>query len=163
MKEIDLQELLPPLVLRYSRATPCPGIFLTIPPCLPRFSWQDDSLEHLIRSLLDLLIGLNQTGMPLRLSVSRRLLCTDLDDLLGFRPACRIEFRIEIQSLADSWITIRGLPEKHGFLYGDIWERDSNHRLIFYTCKTGSGTAFYLWIEMHKGSGKYTLMIPVPV
>jgi hypothetical protein len=98
----------------------------------------------------------------MRMSVSRRLHCTDLDDLLGFQPSCWVEFRIEVQSLADSWIAVRRLPEKHGFRYCDKWEPDSDRRLISYNCGTGSGTAFYLWTQMHKGSGRYSLLIPVP-
>jgi hypothetical protein len=163
MKEINLQELLPPLVLRDSQELPRPPIFLTLPPFLPKLMWQDDSLEHLIRSVVDLWVGADQPGMPLRMAVSQRLHCTDLDDLLGFQPFCWIEFRIEAQSQGGSSTAMQGLPEKHGFRYSDTWQPDACHKLISYKYGTGSGTAFFLYIQMHKANGRYSLLIPIPV
>jgi len=161
MNELNLNEFLPPVVLRYRGAPSSFPIFLAIPDSLPKLHWRDDSLERLIQAFVDLSVAADQMEMPVQLTAFSRLRWTDLDDLVEISPSCWVHFRIEMQSIADLEKSFRELPERFGYRKGDEWQAGSNCKLISYNYGADLAPAFFLSQQKHKASFRSGILIPV--
>jgi hypothetical protein len=164
MREIDLTELLPEVVLKSQReqkgiAIP---VFLTIPPGLPAFPWSDNSLEMLIFKLFDRAISATDGGRPVRAAVSKKLRMSDIEVLLNLHPSHWIQLRIDLQSRSGLEASIQEEFEKSGYCPEDEWATEKMvGRLIAYSRMNQPESRLLLWIERRKANQRYAFLIPI--
>jgi hypothetical protein len=164
MKEINLKDLLIPIILRRAeekKIAPLPSLFLTIPDHLPLFYWHDSNLAQLIRAFVERSISFGREEMPIQLTASRRAQMADLEELLGCHPTCWIQLGVEVRSSVDVLGEIRMLPERFGFGYSDEWQADRSCMVIAYSVQMDATPLFFLVFHKSRADYKYNLMIPI--
>ncbi len=164
MRQVNLSTLLPDIALRFRREQKglLIPLFLTIPPYLPIFPWIDNGLETLICTICDCVISKSYQERPVRVAVSQKADIPDLSELLKFRPSSWIQLRIDVQSASESGDDVRGKLKDLGYLCLDEWtDENSTSRLTVYARANHADPQFVLWIQNHKASHRYILLIPL--
>ncbi len=164
MREVDLTEVLPDIVLRFQREQKGARVpvFLTLPHNLPSFPWADNSLEILIFKLIDRAISTGDSGRPIRVAVAKRKSVSDLEELVNLRPSHWIQLRIEMQSTDGAAIAVQQELERSGYISAGEWRtEDSADRLIVYRDVNQSEQQLLFWVEDRKGDHRYIILIPV--
>ncbi len=162
MREIDLTEVLPDIVLRFQREQQGVPVFLTLPHNLPPFPWADNSLEILIFKLIDRAISTGDSGKPIRVAVAKRKSVSDLEELVNLHPSHWIQLRIQMQSPPGTGITVQQELEKSGYISAGEWKtEDSADRLIVYHDVNQSEQQLLFWVRDRKGDQRYIILIPV--
>ena len=163
MREMNLTELLPDIVLRFKReqksAVP---VFLTLPDRLPSFRWTDNSLEGLILTIIDHAVSISYPGKPVRVSVSKRTGMFDIEMMLKTHPLYWIQLKMDVQSPSGLEASAQETLEQLGFRCEDEWTTEnSERRLITYSRANQPVPALLLWMQDHKANHKYIFLIPI--
>ncbi len=164
MREIDLTEVLPDIVLRFQREQKEARVpvLLTLPHNLPAFPWADNSLEILIFKLIDRAISTGDSGKPIRVAVAKRTSVSDLEELVNLHPSHWVQLRIEMQSPPGAGITVQQELERSGYISAGEWKSENSaDRLIVYHVVNQSEPQLLFWVEDRKSDHRYIILIPV--
>jgi hypothetical protein len=164
MKAIDFTELLPDAVLRCERdlnriRVP---LFLTLPPNLPSFYWNDSSLEDLIFTLIARAISSSHPERPIRLSVGLWTRMSDIEAMLKIHPSCWIQLRIDLQPVSDFGPNLQDRLKDLNYRPVDDWiTEDSRGQLIAYSHAVRQEFPLLFWIRRRKSNHRYAFLIPI--
>jgi hypothetical protein len=164
MRDIDLTELLPDVLFHSNEKQNSRGdsIYLTIAPDLTPFPWNDNSLEILIFNLFTSTILAKKLDGPIRLAVAEKRRISDLETLLNIHPAYWIQLRIDVQSATKFDDMINRELENSGYNAEDEWVPEGlPARLTAYSQMNHKNPKLLFWIEHHKASHRYTILIPI--
>jgi hypothetical protein len=164
MRQINLDNLLRDLVRSFQSEQKNASIpfFLTIPYNLPPVPWIDNSLETLIFTICDCVISKSYLGTPVRIAVNRKADISDLNELIMFCPSGWFQLKIEMQSPSELGKDIREKLKDLHYRCIDEWTNESStSRLIAYGRANQADPHFLFWIQRHKASHRYILLIPV--
>jgi len=163
MKEIDLTELLPSLVLRNrgGRSRIRFPVLLMLPRHLPRFLWSDESLEELIPAFLERAVAVSYPGRPILVAACRRQEMSDIEALFEIHPPCWIELKIEVQPFS-RFDGVEEALEDSGFRYEEEWATEnSGSRLIAYSRGNQPAPALLFSMDNGEASRRYSFLIPI--
>ena len=164
MKRVNLSTLLSDHALslrRERQSLPIP-LFLTIPLDLPSFSWIDGSLEALIVAVCDWAVIKSHPERSVRVAVSRRSHISDLSELLQFYPSGWIQLKVDMQSPSELENDVREKLKDLNYKCIDEWTNEnSTSRLIAYGRENQNHPQILFWIQSHRASHRYILLIPV--
>jgi len=164
MREMDLTELLPEIVLRSrcERRSASAPVFLTISPNLPSFCWNDNSLEDLILMFVDRAISAGHPERPIRVAVVRRMKLADIEAMLNIHPSHWIQMKIDIQPSSEALIEIRKKLQSLGFGCEEAWiAEDSTSQLILFSCEDPLKPPLVFYVEDRKTNHRCSLLIPI--
>jgi len=163
MRATDLACLLPEIVQGFNdnKESEHGPVFLALTSHLPRLHRCDDSLEQLVRWMIDQAISLSPTGHPVRLALTSRKNLGDVERLLNFHPPSWIQLKIATQMTDGFEAAAREMLQKLDFRHEDEWAAERpGYRLMAYSRGMESALAILFWIREHKASRIYILLIP---
>ena len=160
MREINLGELLPDIILRFkgeqeSRGKP---VFLTMPPSVPGFSWSDESLEKLIPMLVGQAVSESRPERPVRIAVAQKMRLQDLETLLNLHPSNWIQLSIDVQSLSGPTHGVGEELVKLGYSREEEWVTEDLHcHLTAFSHSNQIEPPILFFTQARKANHKYAL------
>jgi hypothetical protein len=138
------------------------SVYLSIPPDLSEFQWDDSNFEDLIKQFLDHMLDISYSDCPVRMAVHEMKQKTDLERFFSISPEYWLNLSVECQANTGAESGAKKILEGLGYQCSEwIGVEDSESQLGAFHLEAIEKPALILFVQNRGAKRKCDFLIPV--